>query len=97
MNWRWAHSIEEDLVKRRLSPVFIAVGGYVFVFVLAGAGAGAAERQERDGTRHTDLIFDKPAGQLLRRAVPLPLDASDEDGVVAGLTVQGTVHGLFLV
>lgn len=48
------------------------------------------------GSRHTDLVLDKPTGQLLRWAVPLPLETPDEDSVVAGLAIQRAIHGLFL-
>lgn len=46
--------------------------------------------------RHTDLVLDKPASQLLRRPVSLPLKTSDEDSVVDCLPVERPVHGLLL-
>lgn len=48
------------------------------------------------GHLRTDLVLNKPAGQLLRRTVSFPLEAPDEDGSVDSLHVEGPVHGLFL-
>lgn len=42
--------------------------------------------------RHTDLVLDEPAGQLLREAVAFPLEAPDEDSLVVGLHVEGPIH-----
>lgn len=36
---------------------------------------------------HTDLVLDKPTGQLLRGAVPFSLDTPDENGPVYCLHV----------
>lgn len=54
----------------------------------------------RDGkkkTARTDLVLDKPTGQLLRGAVPLSLDTPDENSPVYSLHVQRAIHGLLLV
>lgn len=48
-------------------------------------------------TARTDLVLDKPTGQLLRGAVPLSLDTPDENSPVYSLHVQRAVHGLLLV
>lgn len=48
------------------------------------------------GMDHTDLILDKPAGQLLRRTVSFPLEAPDQDGPIDGLPVERPVHRLLL-
>lgn len=71
--------------------------------VFSRRGAAIMVKRERGisvegvvGHRRTDLILDKPAGQLLRRAVSFPLEAPDEDSPVDGLPVEGSVHGLFL-
>lgn len=57
-------------------------------------GPGYGDEVQTGG--HTDLVLDKPAGQLLRRPVSLPLKTSDEDSVVDRLPVERPVHGLLL-
>lgn len=60
----------------------------------AEGGPGYGGEMQTGG--HTDLVLDKPASQLLRRPVSLPLKTSDEDSVVDCLPVERPVHGLLL-
>lgn len=63
-------------------------------WVEGGWRVGYGEKMQTK--RHTDLVLDKPAGQLLRRPVSFPLKTSDEDSVVDCLPVERPVHGLLL-
>ena len=57
---------------------------------------GKGVRGGNANRRHTDLVLDKPAGQLFRRPVSFSLKTSDEDSVVDCLPVERPVHGLLL-
>lgn len=68
----------------------------VFCSAAVGDGQRGLIRGGNANRRHTDLVLDKPAGQLLRRPVSFPLKTSDEDSVVDCLPVERPVHGLLL-